>query len=133
MRSLGRGYLRAQAQIGSCFSRNRSDRLRRDWCTKFFLPFSSSAFQRLLNATNHRLAHAVGIAKAYFAFRRMNIYIHSAGIELNKKESNRILPLHKSGVVTFADGPGNKTAFDRSSVYEYELLAARLPAKTSLT
>src|SRR5215831_21321800 len=133
MRSLRRGYLSAQAQIGSCFSRNRSDRLRPDWYTKFFLPVSSSAFQCLLNATNHSLAHAFGIAKAYFAFRRMNIYIHSAGIELNKKECNRILPLHKSGVVTFADGSANKTAFDRSPIYEYELLAAGLPAETCLT
>ena len=90
-------------------------------------------FQCLLNAANHRLAHAVGIAKTDFAFCRVHIYIDSAGIELNKKECNRILPFHKSCVVAFADGPGDKIAFNRPAVYEHELLAAGLSAETCLT
>ena len=90
-------------------------------------------FQCLLNAANHRLAHTVGIAKTHFAFCRVHIYIDSRGIELNKKERNRILPLHKSRVVAFADGPGDKTAFNRPPVYEHELLAASLSAETCLT
>ena len=63
----------------------------------------------------------------------MHIYIHSAGIELKKKERNRVLPFHKGCVVSFADGPGNKTAFNRPAVYEHELLAAGLSAETCLT
>ena len=55
------------------------------------------------------------------------------GIELNKKERNRILPLHKSCVVAFADGAGDKIAFNRTPVYEHELLAACLSAETCLT
>jgi hypothetical protein len=85
-------------------------------------------FQCLLNAANHRLAHTVGIAKTDFAFCRVHIYIDSRGIELNKKERNRILPFHKSCVVAFADGPGYKIAFNRPPVYEHELLAAGLSA-----
>src|SRR5437762_8097191 len=99
MRLLGSGYLGAQAQVGSCFSGNCSRRPRLDWCTKFFLPVSPSVFQCLLNAANHRLAHAIGIAETHFALCRVHIYIHSAGIELNKKKSNWVLPFHESSVV----------------------------------
>ena len=90
-------------------------------------------FQCLLNAANHRLAHALGIAKPDFALCRVHIYIHSAGIELNKKKRNWVLPFHESSVVAFADGPGDKTAFNRPAVYEHELLAAGLSAETCLT
>src|SRR5512132_294273 len=132
MRCLGSSYLGAQAEIGNCFSGNRSGRPP-DWCTKFFLPASPSVFQCLLNAANHRLAHALGIAKTDLALCRVHIYIHSAGIELNKKKRNWVLPFHESSVVAFADGPGDKTAFNRPAVHEHELLAAGLSAETCLT
>src|SRR5438094_9804718 len=90
-------------------------------------------FQCLLNAANHRVAHAVGIAETHFALCRVHIYIHSAGIELNKKKRNWVLPFHESSVVAFADGPGDKSAFDRPTVYNHELLAAGLSAETCLT
>jgi hypothetical protein len=107
--------------------------VRPDWWTKFFLPVSPSVFQCLLNAANYRLAHAVGIAKTHFSLCRVHIYIHSAGIELNKKERNRILPFHESSVVAFSDSTGDETAFDRPAVYEQELLAAGLSAESCLT
>ena len=87
----------------------------------------------MLDAPSHRLAHAVGITKTDFAFCRVHIYVDSRGIELNKKKCNRILPLHKSRVVTLADAARDKIAFNRTSVHEHELLAAALPAKTCLT
>src|SRR5437667_1478139 len=89
--------------------------------------------QCLLNVANHRLAHAVGIAKTHLALCRVHIYIHSAGIELNKKKRNWVLPFHESSVIAFADRPGNKSVFDRPAVYKHELLAAGLPAETCLT
>ena len=55
------------------------------------------------------------------------------GVELKKKERNRVLPFHESRVVAFADGPSDKTAFNRPAVYEDELLAAGLSAETCLT
>ena len=63
----------------------------------------------------------------------MHIYIDSRGIELNKKECNRILPFHKSCVVAFAHGSGDKIAFNRTAVHEHELLAAGLSAEACLT
>ncbi len=90
-------------------------------------------FEGLLNASNHRFAHTVGIAKTDFAFCRMHIYIDSRRIDLNKKEGNRILPFHKSCVVALTHGSSDNIVFNRSSVDEYELLAAGLPAKTCLT
>src|SRR3954454_10667297 len=102
-------------------------------CSKCFLPLSPSVFQCLLNASNHRFAHTIGITKTHFAFCRMHIYIDSFGIELNEKERNRILSLHQSCVIAFADSSSDKVAFNRASVYEHELLAATLPAETCLT
>src|SRR4029450_13275503 len=131
MRFVGSGYLGAQCKIWSRFSGSTSGWP--DWCPKFFLPVCPRVFQCLLNATNHPLAHAIWIAKTHFAFRRVHLYIHSAGIEFNKKERSRVLPFHKSRMVAFADGPGNKTAFNRPAVYEYQLLAAVLSAETCLT
>src|SRR6266513_946868 len=120
MRSFGRDYIGAQAQIGSCFCITHSSRARPDWCTEFFLPVSSSVLQCLLNAANDRLAHSVGIAKTHLALCRVHIYIHSAGVELEEKKRNRVLPCHK-------------TTFDRPAVYEDELLTAGLSAHTCLT
>src|SRR5262249_15771766 len=102
-------------------------------CTKFFLPAGPSVFECLLDAANHRLAHAVGIAKTHFAFCRVHIYVHGAGIDFKKQKRNRVLPFHKSRVVAFAHGPSDKTAFDRPAVSEHELLASVLSAQTSLT
>src|SRR6266513_4312429 len=126
MRSFGRDYIGAQAQIGSCFCITHSSRARPDWCTEFFLPVSSSVLQCLLNAANDRLAHSVGIAKTHLALCRMHIYVHSAGVEHEEKKRNRVLPFHKSRVVAFAYCPCDKTTFDRPAVYEDELLTAGL-------
>src|SRR5262245_11019555 len=113
--------------------RNRIGRRRLDRCTKFFLPVNPSVFECLLNTVHHCLAHAVRITKTDLAFSRVDIYIDSAVVDLKKKERNRVLPFHKSGVVAFADGAGDQAAFDRTAVYEHELLAARLSAETCLT
>ena len=57
----------------------------------------------------------------------------AARIELKKKECNRILSFHKSGVVTFAYRSSNQTAFNCPAVYEHVLLAAGLSAEACLT
>ena len=62
----------------------------------------------------------------------MDIYVHSRGIELEKKERNRILPFHESSVVALTNSPGHETAFYCAAVYEHELLTARLSAQTCL-
>src|SRR5690349_16969641 len=63
----------------------------------------------------------------------MDIHVYSARIQRKKKKGNRVLSFHQSGVVAFAYGPGDKTTFDRPSVYEHELLTPVLPAKPCLT
>src|ERR1051326_6296612 len=132
MRSLGGVYLGSQGKIRSIFTGN-CGRFRPNRRTKFFLPLSPSLFQCLLNAMNHDLAYAGGIAKAHFAFRRVNIHIDTARIEFNKKKRDRVLPFHKRRVVAFADGPSDEAAFNGAAIYEHELLAAVLSTQTCLT
>ena len=46
-------------------------------------------------------ADATGIAKTDLPFRRVDIHVHGRGIDLDKKECDRILSLHQRGVVAF--------------------------------
>src|SRR5262249_45753188 len=80
-----------------------------------------------------RFAHSGRIAKTHFAFCRVNIYIDTRRIEVEKKERNRILPFHESRMVAFTDSAGDKAAFNRATVYKNELLRSGLPAQTSLS
>src|SRR6516162_4558985 len=123
-------YLRPQRQIGSCFSSNGD--LRTEWRPEFFLPFRSTPLQCPLNTTNDLFANSARIAKAYFAFCRVNIYIDSRWIQLQKDERNRIVPFHESGMVTFTHSGSDKATFDRATVYKDELLRLCLAAQTCL-
>jgi len=62
----------------------------------------------------------------------MHIDVHRAGIEFEKKESDRILSFHQRGVITFAHRRRDDRTFNRASVHKNELLRARLPAQSRL-
>src|SRR5437667_12880980 len=128
---LRRRYLTPQRQIRTCFSSNAG--LRTDWRPEFFLPFRSTTLQCPLNTANDLFANSARIAKAYFAFCRVNIYINSRWIHLQKDERDRILPFHESGMVTFAHSGSDKIALDRAAVYKDKLLRLCLAAQTCLS
>src|SRR6266496_3018933 len=124
-------YLRPQRQIRSCFSSNSG--LRTDWRPEFFLPFRPTTLQCPLKTTNDRFANSARIAKPHFTFCRVNIYINSRWIQLQKNERDRILPFHESGMVAFTHSGSDKAAFDRAAVYKDELLRPCLPAQPRLS
>ena len=66
------------------------------------------------------------IAKTHFAFCRVNIYIDTRRIKLEKEERNRILPFHESRMVAFTHSGSDEAAFNRATVYKNELLRLRL-------
>src|SRR5260370_27384395 len=99
---------------------------------KFFLPIGAATSERFLNTTRNGFANCVRIPKTHFALGRMDVHIHGAGIELEKKESHRILSFHQRGVITFARRRRDEWTFNRAAVHENQLLGARLPAQAGL-
>src|SRR4029077_1455403 len=115
---------------------SRSRRQYRCGCSrgvKFSLPLNATALECALHCLDDRLTNSGGIAKTNFAFRRMDVDVHFAWIQINKQKSNRKLSAHESGVITFAQGCGQDSALNRASVYENELLCSRLPAHPGST
>ena len=62
----------------------------------------------------------------------MDVHVHRARIEFEKKESHRILSFHQCSVITFAHRRRDERAFNRAAVHENQLLGARLPAQSGL-
>ena len=102
-------------------------------CIKFSLPLDATALERALHRLDNCLANAGRIAKTNFAFRRMDVDVYFTWIQINEQKRNRKLSAHESGVITFAQGGREDSAFNRASVYENELLCSRLPAHPSAT
>src|SRR5437588_9017617 len=81
---------------------------------------------------NNRLPNSDRVTKTHFAFCRVNIYINTRRIDLEKKERDRILPFHESGMVPFTDSGSDKAAFNRATIYKQELLRPGLAAQAGL-
>src|ERR687888_154637 len=94
-------YLGSQLKIRSCFLWNSCGCDRR--CTKLSLPLHAAPLQGVLNRMNDCLAYCGRIAKAHFAFCRVNVYVHRRGIDLEKKKRYRKLTFHQSGMIALAD------------------------------
>src|SRR5207253_8799110 len=89
---------------------------------KFSLPISATALERPLYRLDNCLANSGRIAKTNFAFRRMDVDVYFAWIQIEEQKRNRKLSAHKSGVITFAQGSGENAAVNRASVNKDELL-----------
>src|ERR1043166_28593 len=126
----GSRYLGPQSQVRRSFSDSGE---RTDWRAKFFLPGSPASFECLLNALNDCFTHSGRVTKTYFALCRVNIYIDTRRIDLEKKEGNRVLPFHESGMVAFADSGSDEAAFNRAAAYKNELLRSGLATQTGLS
>src|SRR5438552_17008215 len=131
MRFLWNRNFGPQPQLRSYFSGNSGWQANR--CAKFFLPGCAAGLECLLNALNDRFPNSGWITKTHFAFRRVNIYIDTRRIELEKEERHRVLAFHESRMIAFTDRASNKAAFNRAAIYKNELLRSGLAAQTSLS
>src|SRR6266513_816016 len=119
-------YFSSQLKIRSCLFRTNCGYCQRR--AKFFLPPLPAALQSLLDRANNRFTDSSRIAKAYFAFCWVNVYIDRRRIDFEKEERYRILAFHQSGMITLTKCCREKPALSGAAIYKDELLRPCLPA-----